>query len=118
MGSFVFIMSWDTYVKNLVDGGMKDGAIAGLENGGWMVAASGSSISRPEIDKILNGMKDPSTFPLDCGVEESSTCTSPAMENLLVARREPVEFTSAKATPPSLLVSMMRDCNLHKPRNW
>ena len=31
-------------MKNLVDGGMKDGAIAGLENGGWMVAASGSSV--------------------------------------------------------------------------
>jgi len=37
-------MSWDTYVKNLVDGGMKDGAIAGLENGGWMVAAPGSTV--------------------------------------------------------------------------
>ena len=37
-------MSWDTYVKNLVDGGMKDGAIAGLEDGGWMVAAPGSHV--------------------------------------------------------------------------
>ena len=40
----LFIMSWDTYVQNLIDGGMKDGAIAGLENGGWMVAASGSHV--------------------------------------------------------------------------
>ena len=40
----VFIMSWDSYLQNLIDGGMKDGAIAGLEDGGWMVAAPGSHV--------------------------------------------------------------------------
>ena len=37
-------MSWDSYVQNLIDGGMKDCAIAGLEDGGWMVAAPGSHV--------------------------------------------------------------------------
>ena len=40
----VFIMSRDSYLQNLIDGGMKDGAIAGLEDGGLMVAAPGSHV--------------------------------------------------------------------------
>ena len=70
-------MSWDTYVQNLIDGGMKDGAIAGLEDGGWMVAAPGSHV-------IIN-------LPNFANL-------SPAF---LIKLFKNTQFTSAKAAPLS-----------------
>ena len=37
-------MSWDTYVKQLVDSGLVDAAIAGVDNGAWLVTVPNSKV--------------------------------------------------------------------------